>query len=215
MLKRRNFILGGVALAGCASTRSSDPISADEYEIFNAHLNTLPCRDTNVKDLFITETLETPNPGSFWNIKPVMTHGMQPKRGEVVNIPEDVIEQFHDANRAPVPIQTGRIENKCVEFVSSEKANEISSTLDARKFYDDLRNRRLEALRRGEKPPFVEFPPQTIHSLSRFGFNTQRDYAIGGRREFCGPLCAALILVIAKKQNNEWRIDDELVLLIS
>lgn len=226
MFDRRNFILGGVAMAGCANNFPKNEISDDEYEIFNAVVRDIPCRYGQTTELIENVTFAVdPGSRSWDNINPVMTYWTKPKTGTEVRIPEDAISDFYAVNRRSHAIQTDRIRGACNVFITPAEAEKIRPTLDMGAYVSALRERRSEAAQQflkreegeaAEDPaPATELePPRTIHSLSRFGFNAARDTAVGGRRYRCGPECFAELLVIARKEPQGWRVTDELVMLI-
>ncbi|WP_375203446.1 hypothetical protein [Hyphococcus sp.] len=228
MLDRRNFILGGLAVSACSTMPQSNNISDDEYEIFNVIWKDLPCRAKDELDLIESITFPVKRSDRLWKVEPSMTQWMRPDRGKIISIPEEAIENFFSVNENSFPIEAQRINNKCVTLVSKERIEEVSPTLDAGAYYDRLRDERvkvigeyIEAQRKGnasEIPPpkfEKELPARTVHSISRFGFNSDRTLAVGARTYFCGPLCAGWLCVVATKQNTGWRIDDEIYLMIS
>lgn len=215
MFERRNFIFSGLALAGCASRLPKDEISDDEYEIFNAVWNDLPCMASQPTELIQRSTLTISRENDYWRLQPEMTHWLGPKRGTKVSIPKNAIENFFAVNAKSSLIDRTRIKNKCVEFITSEAADKIIRTLNADTIERDYLDRRIKALQNGAPPPKRDAFAKTVHSISRFGFNEAHDAAIGGKGYVCGPMCAASVLVIAKKEGRDWRIADELEMWVS
>lgn len=208
-------MIGACAAAGCASKPVVDPVSADEYAVYNAFLSQFPCGRWIDRHYVVDQ--------SFVIYKHRHDYTAESERGFAVgfdsidhNFSQEMIEDFYGKNVAASRLNFSRKDWGCISFVDEEEAVRIATDLVGQ--HDKDREQFEASVRaRAEGREFTQAPItlRSVHRLSRCGFDAGRRQAIFVSHYYCGRLCMEIHLNFANRFGSDWGVVDNKLLLIS
>lgn len=132
MMTRRSLLISACAVTGCATLPAADPISDDEYELFNLLWRDLECRKENGLDVIVTSTrnigLHALN-AEYSISNEIVKRAIEAKKDKIL---DQTIDDFFSVNEQSFKINPARIETKCARFLAPEEARAMAQTFSAR-----------------------------------------------------------------------------------